>query len=67
MSFLDGLWPIAYFSGMYFAGIIKTNLGYMYNYGLGMLTRCELCCLSCGVSKLHLAIAFAGIEAVLSL
>lgn len=39
MSFLDGLWPIAYFFGMYLAGVIKTNLGFMYNYGLGMLTR----------------------------
>lgn len=37
-AFLDGLWPIAYFLGMFLAGLIKTNLGYMYNYGLGMLT-----------------------------
>jgi hypothetical protein len=37
-AYLDGLWPIAYFFGMYLAGLIKTNLGYMYNYGLGMLT-----------------------------
>ena len=38
-AFLDGLWPIAYFLGNYLAGPIQTNLGYMYNYGLGMLTR----------------------------
>ena len=38
-AFLDGLWPIAYFLGNWLAGIIKTELGYMYNYGLGMLTR----------------------------
>ena len=39
IAFLDGLWPIGYFFGMYLAGKIKTNLGYMYNYSLGMLTR----------------------------
>ena len=39
IAFLDGLWPIGYFFGMYLAGQIKTNLGYMYNYSLGMLTR----------------------------
>lgn len=38
-AYLDGLWPIGYFFGMFLASKIKTNLGYMYNYGFGMLTR----------------------------
>ena len=38
-AYLDGLWPIGYFTGMFFAGMIKEDLGYMYNYALGILTR----------------------------
>ena len=41
-AYLDGLWPIGYFTGMFFAGMIKEDLGYMYNYALGILTRYSL-------------------------
>ena len=38
-AYLDGLWPIGFFTGMILGGLIKDKFGYMYNFALGMLVR----------------------------
>ena len=38
-AYLDGLLPIAFYTGMLLGGLIKDKIGYMYNFALGMLVR----------------------------
>ena len=36
-AFLDGLWPFAFYFGNYLAGLVRTHLGFIWNFGLGTL------------------------------
>ena len=36
-AFLDGLWPFAYYLGNYLAGLVKSQFGFIGNFGLGTL------------------------------
>ena len=38
-AYLDGLWPIGFYTGMMLGGFIKNKIGYMYNFSLGVLVR----------------------------
>jgi Na+/melibiose symporter-like transporter len=37
LSIIDALWPIGFFTGMALSSVIKTELGFTYNFALGML------------------------------
>ena len=37
IAFLDGMFPIGFYIGNTFAGIIKKNLGFMYNFSFAMI------------------------------
>ena len=37
MSMMDGLFPLGFYLGNAMSGYIKNNLGFMYNFALGML------------------------------
>ena len=36
-AFLDGLWPFAFYLGNYLAGLVKSQFGFVWNFGLGTL------------------------------
>ncbi len=38
-AFIDGIWPIAYYSSTFLAAYIKTHFGHMPNYVLGIVFR----------------------------
>ena len=38
IAFLDGVFPLGFYLGNSFSGIIKTRLGFSYNFGFGMLS-----------------------------
>ena len=42
LAYLDGLFPLGFYTANALAGPIKANLGLMYNFALGML--CAITC-----------------------
>ena len=36
-AYLDGLWPFSYYFGTFLAGLVKSNFGFIWNFGLGTI------------------------------
>ncbi len=37
IALIDALWPVGFFSGMALSSVVKSDLGFIYNFAFGML------------------------------